>query len=76
MTTGLGAGIEELEDGPACDEGGYPRRFQYCSDVIPSGMGEGILPVADEELLSASARWLLVLLDLETGLEPGALLLC
>ena len=76
MTTGLGAGIEELEDGPACDEGGYPRRFQYCSGVIPSGMGEGILPVADEELLSASARWLLVLLDLETGLEPGALLLC
>ena len=75
VTTGLGAGMEELEDGPACDEGGYPRRFQYCSGVIPSGMGDGILPVADE-LLSVSARWLLVLLDLDTGLEPGALLLC
>lgn len=22
VTTGLGAGMEELEDGPACDEGG------------------------------------------------------
>ena len=78
MTTGLGAGIEELEeDGPgACEEGGYPRRFQYCSGVIPSGMGDGTLLVVAAELLSASARWLLVLPDLDTGLDPGALLLC
>ena len=51
VTTGLGAGIDELEeDEPAaCEEGGYPRRFQYCSGVIPSGMGDGILLVVAAE---------------------------
>ena len=46
------AAEEAAADEEGCDEGGNPRRFQYCSAVIPSGMGDGTLGLEKEESIS------------------------